>query len=501
MSRLCAVYCRISRDDRGDEAGVQRQEQDCREYAVERGYTVSEVFIDNDRSASARARHDRPQYATMLERTRSGEFDALIAWSSSRFTRQVAEASALSEIRAERKRSGTPLRLLTVKTGEADDSAFGRVVTGFRALLDEFEADNISERVSRAARQRAEQGKAFGRYMYGWDRRAGRDVLNDEEAGHVREAGRRALAGEALNAIATDFRRRGVVTPKASALRKRLASSPEATPPDDWQDKPWDSIKVRQILLRSQNSGVIRFHGAEGTVESRHGAPIWDEGMQASIEALLLDPRRRKTRGSAPRHLLSGILRCGKHPDDHRVQGRLGGRYTGEGADGRRRSSFYACAQECAGVRGPLEEIDVQVQALVLARLMQEDGPDLLARDEDAARQAREAIAGHRARMNTAADKWADGAIDDEQLDRITATMRARIAEAERTIADNAPSPAVAEFNAAARETSVPEAWERQPLSVRRAIIDQLATFNLLPSPKRGAPWDESRLRLAWRRG
>lgn len=47
-----AVYVRISKDDTGERAGVQRQREDCLALAESRGWEVVEVFEDNDVSAA-----------------------------------------------------------------------------------------------------------------------------------------------------------------------------------------------------------------------------------------------------------------------------------------------------------------------------------------------------------------------------------------------------------------------------------------------------------------
>jgi site-specific DNA recombinase len=48
-----AVYVRISSDPSGLRAGVERQERDCRELAERRGWTVAQVYCDNDVSADS----------------------------------------------------------------------------------------------------------------------------------------------------------------------------------------------------------------------------------------------------------------------------------------------------------------------------------------------------------------------------------------------------------------------------------------------------------------
>jgi len=46
-----AIYARISKDKIGAGLGADRQQADCRELAGRLGWTVAEVFTDNDISA------------------------------------------------------------------------------------------------------------------------------------------------------------------------------------------------------------------------------------------------------------------------------------------------------------------------------------------------------------------------------------------------------------------------------------------------------------------
>ncbi len=53
MDTFAAIYSRISHDPEGRQAGVERQEQDCRRMAAQRGWMVLEpVYRENDTSAS-----------------------------------------------------------------------------------------------------------------------------------------------------------------------------------------------------------------------------------------------------------------------------------------------------------------------------------------------------------------------------------------------------------------------------------------------------------------
>src|SRR5438132_12855032 len=59
--QTAAIYARISHDPSGERLGVKRQEADCCEEAARRGWTVADVYVDDDLSAYS-ARKPRPEY-------------------------------------------------------------------------------------------------------------------------------------------------------------------------------------------------------------------------------------------------------------------------------------------------------------------------------------------------------------------------------------------------------------------------------------------------------
>ena len=211
-----AIYCRISDDRESDRLGVERQREDCETRARREGWEVAEVFIDNDIGASTKSRKTRPEYKKMIRRAELGEFDVILSYSNSRLTRRPLELEDLIELH-----NRTKVRICTIVSGDDDlSTADGRMTARIKANVDAAEAERISERVARAARQRKEQGRLHGGHPpYGYRYlEPGKLEVDPERAAIVREAARRILAGESLYGVWTDFNRRGIRTgPSAKA--------------------------------------------------------------------------------------------------------------------------------------------------------------------------------------------------------------------------------------------------------------------------------------------
>ncbi|MGZ4436910.1 MAG: recombinase family protein [Nocardioidaceae bacterium] len=80
----CAIYVRISLDRTGEGLAVERQREDCRRIAHERGWTVVDEYQDSV-SASDR-RKQRPGYDRLCGDYADGRFDALVCWDLDRLT-------------------------------------------------------------------------------------------------------------------------------------------------------------------------------------------------------------------------------------------------------------------------------------------------------------------------------------------------------------------------------------------------------------------------------
>lgn len=480
----CAIYTRISRDDAGDEAGVQRQEEDCRELAERLGFEVAEIFTDNDRGASTLSRKQRPAYTELMLRARAGEWDAILAYSSSRLTRRPRESEDVIELV---ERYGVQLH--TVASGVFDlSTADGRAGARTVAAWNAAEAERTGERVRRAFLQHARQGKRHGAVPFGWKegpRRPGGargpDVLDEAVAKHLQQAARDVLDGTSLRAIALRFQALGLPTPRA-----RGAGS------------TWNGVIVKQLLLRPSNSGAVTYKGERMPDVTGDWETLWDESTQTRLRALLTDPRRTKQRGTERKYLLSGLLLCGKCGAPCRtIRGGLRKDRKDVPAAERTEEDYYPRAYTCGschGVRRRVDVVDWHTGERIKGRLRREDVPPVpggaAASELQAAQVAREAI---EAELQDVAGSYTAGRITLAQMETVTAAWRPRLEAAERAVL-------AAEGRAElAGAVTTPEQWEHATLAQRRRTIAALAEVTLLPGLAGGA-WDPTEhLRVAWR--
>ena len=274
------IYCRISRDPDGTELGVKRQEKDCRALCAERGWSVIDVYVDDDRSAFSGK--PRPEYERLLVDVESGKIDRIVAWHPDRLHRRPIELENFITL-VEAK--GTQVD--TVQTGAVDlSTSNGRVIARVVGAIATGESEHKSERIKRKHLELAEAGKlgGGGRRPFGFEN--DRVTINEVEAELVREAAQRVLSGESLYSIRQDWTAREIET------------STGAT---------WSTTAIKSLLTNPRIAGLRRHNGK--IMGKAVWGPVLDEVTWRRV-CSVLSKRSKGRERPARSYLLTGLVKC-----------------------------------------------------------------------------------------------------------------------------------------------------------------------------------------------
>ncbi len=192
--------------------------------------------------------------------------DTLTVWKLDRLGRSATELLTIIEGLHSR---GVRFRCLTQPIDTT--SPLGKMFLTLLAAFAEFERELMRERViAGKARMKAEGRHPGGPRMFGYA--ADHETLIEAEAELLREAARRALAGEPVSRVVEDWDARGL-----RPLR----------------GERWKVTSLRRVLLNDRAAPIV---GAED---------------HRRLVALFRAPGRQSL-GRPAEHLLSGILRCGR---------------------------------------------------------------------------------------------------------------------------------------------------------------------------------------------
>lgn len=302
-----AVYCRISDDRSGKEAGVTRQREDCIALVEGNGWALvqddqHDTFTDNDISAFTGRK--RPAYARLVEAVTAGEVDYIVTWHNDRLHRRPVELEGLITL-VER----TKVKVATVKAGEFDLATRQGITMARLGVTIANDASMATrERVQRAMLERAQQGKVHGALRtYGYDGRRNDDGTHTlevvpAEAAVIREAARRVLGGEGLLSVVRDFNARSIPSLRGGQ---------------------WSRSTLRGVLVSARVAGW-REHTPGRTNDNQQGS-LWRGGefvakaewkgilTRQQVERLrrsLTDPARARGTNGRSYLLSGGLVRC-----------------------------------------------------------------------------------------------------------------------------------------------------------------------------------------------
>jgi DNA invertase Pin-like site-specific DNA recombinase len=455
-------YCRISSDPQDKRAGVDRQREDTAVMCEVNGWTPVGFYVDNDRSSTNGDK--RPEWERLLADMRAGEIDAVVVWNQDRGWRKMAD---LEDLRPAFASLG--VRLATTNVGTIDfnnpDDIFRVQVS---TALSEMEVAKMRVRQLRAHRQRAERGVPQGRHAFGYLSDYTPDPVT---APLVRQAYEAVIRGEKITAIAASFN-------KAGAL--------------GGNGKPWSASTMSLFLRKPRNCGLRSHNGVivgDGNWEGLVDRDTW-EAAQTVMARNVHAPK------SVRKHLLTGVLRCGKAGCD----GHLSGNWVRQAGNPDAKCAYrlaYAC-KTCRGVSVRAEHVEPLLQVALVERLSRSDAAKLLrkttfnAAEDRKLRNEERVLRAKLAQLGkdfaSAPPEFTQAALADVQA-KLDALADRQQDQDRRRVLDGIPL-GTAEVGAAITALT-PDRY--------RAVWGLLATITVLPVGKGGHAFDPDRIDLAWR--
>jgi DNA invertase Pin-like site-specific DNA recombinase len=482
------LYARISEDEIAMEKGVTRQLRESRELSAKRGGRVAGEFSDNDISATKAP--PRPGYDGLMAAVAApnplGVQRRIVCVHTSRVWRNRQErAAGIDTLGA------LGVIVLPVNGPELHlISAAGRMVAGMLGEVDTGESETKSERIVSAAKERAEEGRANGAVLYGWERIyeydsrgkviGFRDEENIDEAEVVREIVGRLLAKDTLNAITDDLNKRGVPAPGAGHSRARRAKGQAE------DGSKWGKTSVRKMATRPANVALRLYHRNRPDEALLPAAwpRIVDPDQHDRVVELLTDPARSTEKPGSRQHLLTwgigecGIESCGAHL---RVATRGNSRH---GAKQR----LYVCeANGCVGRNERLVDLFVDVHMVALLR--RGDVLKLLTGNAGKSAELLDKAAALRARLTAAAGDYADGILTKEQIRVITGKLKPQIEAAESAAKQFRVTPHL-ELVMDTVGDQAEAKWAGYGINQKRAIMTAFGVRVLILPTRRGPGFD-----------
>jgi len=466
--RRTGIYARISSDPDGTHLGVDRQIEDCQKLAGDLGWTVHDVYEDND--ISAWSGKPRPDYRRLCDDIKDGVTDALVVWHTDRLHRSPRELEDFIDL----CEAAGDIEIRTVTAGDIDLSTpNGRLVARMHGVMARGDSDKAAVRIRRKALEKATKGEVSGGGTHPFGYTQDRLHIVAEEAPHIREAAARMLAGDSQRSVCTDFNERGITTSTGG---------------------PWTLQTMRRMLRSARISGRREHHGE--IVADAQWPGIITPGDSDRLRSLLSGSAGSAPSGRPPRTYLltGGLLRCGRCDTPMRSRPRV---------DGTRR---YVCAAGpgfggCGRMATVAEPVEHLVAEAVLLRL---DTPELAAALPDA-RQANaehahlaEQVADDEAMLDRLATDYAVKTISHREWLSARQPIQTRTDAAKRRLSRISPTHRIEDY--AGQSTLLRDAWVDLPLTRQHAIIRTILDHVVVnPALKGRNTFDPTRFVPIWR--
>ena len=259
----------------------------------------------------------------------------------------------------------------------------------------------------------------------------------------------------------------------------------------------WNGRTLKQVLTKPTVAGLAAHTskvkdettGEIRAVTNLKPAP-WDAILEQDVWERLFEKLNNSpgdaNRGNEPKHLLTGIAKCGICNDGTSV--RANGSGTLRGKKG------YQC-EKVAHIHRNIELVDAWVERNITAYISQ-NSMDILkpaSREEIDTTALRAEAKKLRERKSAQMRMHALGEIDDADLATGLRAIRDRLAVVDAQLAQADKPDPIPEFR---RHGPTRQIWASLSLARKRAIIRLLADITMLPTDRRGPGFDPDSVRI-----
>ncbi|WP_076446334.1 recombinase family protein [Roseivivax lentus] len=305
--RRAAIYARYSTDLQS-ERSAEDQIALCRDFAEREGLAVTDIYRDEARSGASVLVRDG--LLDLLDAARHGRFEVVLVEALDRLSRDMEDLAGLHK----------RLSFLEIEIRAVHEGVASTVLVGLRGLVGQLYREENALKIRRGMSGRAKEGRSPGGLAYGYEPVSG-DIgarrIVEVEADVVRRIFTEYLAGKSPREIAHRLNADRVPAPRGARWNASTING-NATRGNGILQNPlyagrqvWNRVR----MVKDPDTGRLVSRPNPPTewvvTELPDLAIVTTEvfeaaGKRKAARAIAAPGDRRR-----PRHLLSGLLRCG----------------------------------------------------------------------------------------------------------------------------------------------------------------------------------------------
>ncbi len=196
-------YVRVSSKIQIKGYSLINQNDKIKDYCKYMDYDLVEIY--EDRGISGMSIDKRNGYKDMLDYLMNNDIDGVVVYSLSRLGRRMKDVIGLLDIL---KRNGKSF--YSIKENLNNEDKIGSLIVNIMSSINEFEVENIRERIRDVKREKKSKGLVSGRLMYGYDDLNGKLVKNEEELKVISRIKRLRSRGYSWSKISNRLNEEGI---------------------------------------------------------------------------------------------------------------------------------------------------------------------------------------------------------------------------------------------------------------------------------------------------
>lgn len=168
-------YIRVSSKLQSEKGySMKNQSIKINDYCKYMDYDLVEIFEDN--GISGMSVDKRGGYKEMVKFLVNSQIDGVVVYSLSRLGRRMKDVIEFMDLLKKNN-----IKFFSIKENLNNEDKIGSLILNIMSSINEFEVENIRERIRDVKREKKKNGLVYGRLMYGYDNVDGELVKNDEE--------------------------------------------------------------------------------------------------------------------------------------------------------------------------------------------------------------------------------------------------------------------------------------------------------------------------------
>jgi site-specific DNA recombinase len=462
--RRAVVYARFSSEKQSDRS-IEDQVELCRTFCEREGLRVLGVY--DDRAISGASTINRAGWLKLMRDSTNDEFDVVVAESLDRISRDQEDLARIYK----------RLRFKQIEIWTVQDGRAGEIHVGVKGLLGALYLKDLAQKTKRGQAGVIRDGRHNGGRSYGYRGVAGKAgvlEIQHDEAAIVRRIFDNYAKGWSPRDIAAELNREAIPGPRGGPWNASTIGGSRKRANGVLQNALYVGRVVwnRQSFIKDPETGrrVSRLNAqSEWMTAEVPELRIIDEKIWDKVQRRRAERSGEQHQRARPRHLFSGLLKCGC----------CGSGYVVAGAD--KRGRYLRCSRMvetglCDNRRTiSLEWVESQIVQGIEVHLA---APDLIAeyvreyrrewtKLRNSADRRRSDLSTRLARIKTETDRAVDAILENptsRSLQERLAALERKRDEAEAAMADVELPPAI-EFH-----PNVAESYRKKVRDLRAAL-------------------------------